>query len=106
MSGLGELQAWIKTADMSDLLEVSECVRQAVERKKNEDRDVLLRVESDGIVVGHFRKDDVAGALRYLLANADDILEAKITQVRIVKSETEANLAERWWENGSAAGGS
>lgn len=89
---------WLIAADRFDLAEVEEMVRRAKDRKANENRVTLIRAAADGINVGHFRNDDVAGALRYLLANAEDIDDdVRLERIRIPASEVDAHLADRWW---------
>lgn len=95
---LEDFGKWLLAADRFDLIEVAEMVRKAQERKADEGRVTLIRVAADGINVGHFRNDNVEGALRYLLANAADIHDdARLERVRLPASEVDAHLAARWW---------
>jgi len=89
---------WLLAADRFDLIEAEEMVRRARERKANEERELVIEVVADGICVGHFKNDDIAGALRYLLVNAEDIADdVRLTRVRIPVTEVGAQLADRWW---------
>lgn len=89
---------WLKTATTIDLIEAEAAVREQRERKKAEGRIPLIRVAVDGINVAHFRKDDMASALTYLVKHQEHVYgEVRIENVRIIESEVAELLEFRWW---------
>lgn len=102
MTELHDVVAWSRTASLHDLFDASNAINTALETKKNEGRVSLLRVETDGVVVAHFRNGQHEEALRYLLAHSAEVDGVHIHTVRIHESEVDAHLAERWWKDKGA----
>lgn len=96
-----DFRVWLGRADTHDLIDAEEEVRKARERKKNEGRVSLIRVEADGINVACFKSGDMKGVLEYLLAHVDDFSEldgmVRTDVIRVPESEVAERLANRWW---------
>jgi len=86
------------SADQYDLIDAAQIIADAKKRKEDEHRTLMLRVDTCGLIVGHFASDDMAGALNYLLEHVGDVdPDVRILTVRIPDSEVAENLATRWW---------
>lgn len=97
-----ELKKWLSTLGACDLIDAETAVREARERKKNEGRVKLIRVEADGMNVAFFREGDMKGAIEYLLAHVERLssLDGMIRTdlIRVPESQVDERLAWRWWE--------
>lgn len=98
---LSDFNAWLRGLDALDLIEAETSVAEARERKRNEGRVSLIRVEADGINVACFREGQMKEVLEYLLANVGELSSldgmVRTDLIRVPESEVEARLADRWW---------
>lgn len=98
---LVDFAKWLSKLDALDLIDAETTVREARERKKNEGRVSLIRVEADGINVACFKSGDMKGVLEYLLAHVDKFSEldgmVRTDIIKVPESEVEDRLANRWW---------
>ena len=82
-----------------ELWDIKEAVDNAIEKKKNEDRTVLLQVRDSMMSYHHFREDEMEKAVAYLAKhvnewNGDSI---QIARVKIRNSEVEEKLNDDWF---------
>lgn len=98
---LVDFARWLSKLDALDLIDAETTVREARERKNNEGRVSLIRVEADGINVACFKSGDMKGVLEYLLAHVDKFSEldgmVRTDMIKVPESEVEDRLADRWW---------
>lgn len=98
---VSDVCSWLTTAITDDVNEVAEAARVAQEKKKDEERETLLRVTADGLWIGWWKRGQITDVLEYLLKHAGKNIgeSAQIENVRVRKSEVSARLAEaRWYD--------
>lgn len=96
-----DFKKWLASLDTLELIEIETLVLEARERKKNEGRVSLIRVEADGINVACFRDGDMKGVLSYLASHADKLSPldgmVRTDMIKVPEYEVEERLANRWW---------
>lgn len=98
---LVDFAKWLNKLDTLDLIEAEATVREARERKKNEGRISLIRVQADGMCVAHFMAGDMKGVLEYLSAHVDELSDLdgmiRTDMVKVPESEVVDLITNRWW---------
>ncbi|MDZ5773275.1 hypothetical protein U4I94_02390 [Stenotrophomonas maltophilia] len=93
--------AWLRGATTFELIDVLETARSMYDKKQNEDRVTTVEVIVDDIRIASFNAGEQIKALEYLISHKDEIegSEIQLRNRRVVKSEMEAELRERWWND-------
>lgn len=93
--------AWLRGATTFELIDVLEMARSLYDKKQNEDRVTTVEVIVDDMRVARFTAGEQVKALEYLIRHKDEIKgsEIQLRNSRVVKSELEAELKERWWND-------